>query len=53
MFPVYVNKRELLCFDTCIDRLVWTLHPTNRDRSLEFLSPEEYKYALWAASQEE
>lgn len=51
-FPVQVDD-NLECFYSAIDRLVWKLHPENRHKQIIFLSPEEYKYAVWGKELEE
>lgn len=51
-FPVKTGA-ELVCFPSAIDRLVWKLHPENRHKQIIFLSPEEYKYAVWGQELEE
>lgn len=51
-YPVRVGQ-DLHCFDKAIDRLVWGLHPENRHKQILFLSPEEYKYAVWEEIQKE
>lgn len=51
-FPVQAGA-ELVCFPSAIDRLVWKLHPENRHKQIIFLSPEEYKYAVWGQELEE